>query len=106
MKQFPTKLTPNNKHIFPQINFNLLLEKWREKTCNYILSNDKSGLELCDENKNIIDKRIIECLRYELKHLGWNTSLAFNGTVLFIYNDDDKSEIDKYKLFLSEDIFE
>ena len=106
MKQFPTKLTPNNKHIFPQIKFNLLLEKWRKKSCNYILSNDKTGLELYDENKNIIDKRIIECLRFELQHLGWTTSLAFNGTVLFIYSDADKNEVEKYKLFLSEDVFE
>lgn len=106
MKQFPIKLTPNNRHIFPQMKFNLLLEKWREKTCNYILNNDKGGLELYDENNNIIDKRIIDCLRFELKNLGWLTTLAYNGTVLFIYSNDDKSEVDKYKLFLSEDIFE
>lgn len=102
MKQFPTKLIPKNTHLFPQMKFNTLLEKWREKTFNYILSNEKNGLDLCDEI-NTIDKRIIDCLRFELHNLGWKTKLAYNGTILFIY--EDEKEIEKYKHSLCEDVF-
>ena len=104
MKQFPIKLTPKNRHLFPQMEFNGLLEIWREKTYNYIIKNEKNGLDLCDENNNPVDKRIVDCLRLELTTLGWTTTLAYNGTILFIYND--KKEIEKYKHSLCEDIFE
>jgi predicted RNA-binding protein with PUA domain len=104
MKQFPLKLTPKNRHLFTQMKFNLLLENWREKILNYILNNQKDGLDLYDENNNIIDKRIIECLRFELKNLGWTTSLAYNGTIIFIYDKDN--EIQEYKHSLCEELFE
>ena len=39
------------------------------------------------------DKKIINCLRLELSCLGWKTQLGYNGTVLFIY--ENESEIDK-----------
>ena len=104
MKEFPKKLIPKNRHLFSQMNFNDLLEKWRLKVYNYIIKNEKNGFDLCDENNIPIDKRIIECLVFELSNLGWKTSLAYNGTLLFIY--EHESEIEKYKHSLSDEIFE
>ena len=105
MKEFPLKLNPKNCHLFPQMKFNIALENWRIKTFNYILNDQKNGLELYeDNNNNLIDNRIIDCIRFELKNLGWKTSLAYNGTVLFIYEKD--IEIEKYKNSLCEETFE
>jgi|694.fasta_scaffold113861_3 hypothetical protein len=101
MKQFPSNLKPNNRIVFPQMKFNLLLEQWRIKCMNYILKNEKNGFDLCDEN-NIIDKRIIDCLRLELSVLGWKTALAYNGTILFIY--ENENELEKYKYALCEEL--
>lgn len=103
MKQFPIKLTPKNSHLFPQMEFNRLLEQWREKTYNYIIKNEKNGLDLCDGNVPI-DKRIIDCIRLELSSLGWLTKLAYNGTILFIYSD--VNDIKKYEHSFCEDILE
>lgn len=104
MKEFPLKLTPKNRHLFSQMKFNKLLENWREKTVTYILSGEKIGLDLCDENNVPIDKRIVECLRFELKNLGWTTTLAYNSTILFIYDNND--EVEKHKYSLYEEVFE
>ena len=104
MKEFPQKLKPKYRHLFPQIEFNKLLENWREKTFNYILSNDKNVLDLCDKNNTPVDKRIINCLRLELSVLGWKTQLAYNGTLLFIY--ENEKEVENYKHVFSEDVFE
>jgi len=104
MKEFPLKLTPKNRHLFAQMKFNILLEHWRNKTLNYILNNQKNGLDLCDDNNQTLDKRIIDCLRFELKNLGWKTTLAYNGTIMFIY--DNENEIEEYKHSLCEDTFE
>ena len=103
MKNFPEKLQPKYRTLFTELNFNELLETWRKKIYKYILSNDRSGLDLCIDNKPI-DKKIIDCLRLELSSLGWKTQLAYNGTVLFIY--ENENEIEKYKHGLCEDIFE
>jgi hypothetical protein len=117
MKQFPTKLTPKNRHLFPQMKFNALLENWRQKTHDFILNNysnqnknnqkhknNMNGFDLCDENNVPLDKRIVDCLILELTQLGWTTTLAYNGTVLFIY--DSENEIEKYKYSLCDEIFE
>lgn len=96
MKEFPKKLKPQYRHLFPQIKFNDLLEEWRQKAYEYILTNERDGLALYkDEKYEIVDNRIVECLRLELSKLGWKTSLGYNGSVLFIY--DDESEIERYK---------
>jgi hypothetical protein len=103
MKKFPEKLKPKYRHLFTQLNFNEILENWRNKIYSYILSNDKNGLDICIDNKPI-DKKFVDCLRLELLTLGWNTKLGYNGTVLFIY--ENEIEIEKYKHILCEDIFE
>ena len=103
MKKFPEKLQPKYRTLFTELRFNELLENWRKKIYKYILSNDRSGLDVCVDNKPI-DKKIIDCLRLELSSLGWKTQLAYNGTVLFIY--ENENEIEKYKHGLCEDIFE
>jgi hypothetical protein len=101
MKEFPKKLKPQYRHLFPQIVFNELLEEWRKKVYQYILSNDKNGFDLCVDNKPL-DKRIIDCLRLELSTLGWKTSLGYNCTVMFIY--EDEKDIEKYKHVLCDDV--
>lgn len=103
MKNFPEKLQPKYRTLFTELSFNELLEDWRKKIYLYILSNDRSGLDVCVDNKPI-DKKIINCLRLELSCLGWKTQLGYNGTVLFIY--ENENEIQQYKDVLCEDIFE
>jgi hypothetical protein len=99
MKEFPNKLQPKYKHLFQQIKFNHELENWREKLFEYIVSGNKDGFDLTHNNKNI-DKRIINCLCFELNNLGWKTNLAFGSSVLFIYEND--SDIEKYKYSFDE----
>ena len=99
MKEFPNKLQPKYKHLFPQLKFNQELEHWREKVFEHIISENKDGFDLTYDNKNI-DKRIISCLCFELKNLGWKTNLAFGSSVLFIYEND--SEVEKYKYSFDE----
>jgi hypothetical protein len=103
MKNFPENLQPKYRTLFTELRFNELLENWRKKIYLYILSNDRSGLDIHIDNTQI-DKKIIDCLRLELSSLGWKTQLAYNGTVLFIY--ENENEIEKYKHGLCEDIFE
>lgn len=99
MKEFPNKLQPKYKHLFAQFNFNNELEYWRKKVFEYLISGNQNGFDLTHNNKNI-DKRIIECLCFELKNLGWKTNLAFGSTVLFIY--ETETDVEKYKYSFDE----
>jgi len=99
MREFPNKLQPKYKHLFPQIKFNDELDSWRKKVYEYLISGNKQGFDLTHNNKHI-DKRIIDCLCLELNKLGWKTNLAFAGTVLFIY--ENENDIEKYKYSLDE----
>ena len=104
MKEFPSNLTPKNCHLFSQMKFNIILENWREKIFQYLLNGEKNGVYLGDENNVQVDKRIADCLRLELVQLGWTTTLAYNNTILFIY--DNENEIEKYKYSLCEEVIE
>jgi len=99
MREFPNKLQPKYKHLFPQFKFNDELEFWRKKVYEYMISGKNEGFDLTHNNKNI-DKRIVDCLCLELNKLGWKTNLAFASTVLFIYENDN--DVEKYKYSFDE----
>ena len=104
MKEFPPELKPKYRHIFDEIAFSQQLEQWRKKVFAYIIHHETRGLSLTDENYVKIDSKILNVITQELTNLGWKTKLAFNGNVLFIF--DQEEEIENFKYAISDDIIE
>lgn len=105
MKEFPEALRPKYRHLFDEMAFTQQLENWRKKVFSYIINHETRGLTLTnDENYQKIDNRILNVITDELKQLGWKTKLAFNGTVLFIF--DQEEEIENFKYAISDEIID
>ena len=95
MKSFPSKLIPENRHLFDtEYKFNRELCKLREKIIDYMYSGDHKGFDLkssTDSNGQYeyktIDSKLVSSVCKELLELGWNTEIAYGETTLFIYKD-------------------
>ena len=102
MKKFPDKLNPNNLKLFKKYNKERQICYVRRYIYEKMLSDDFTIPDNCSidlQKLNIgdlgeihykIDPEIISRVQKELETLGWCTTLAYGGTVLFIYTKDDK----------------
>lgn len=104
MKEFPESLRPKYRHLFNELAFDQQLQDWRKKVYSYIINHETRGLTITDDNYAKIDNRILNAIIDELTQLGWKTKLAFNGSVLFIYEQEE--EIENYKYVISDEIIE
>lgn len=92
MKSFPTKLVPQNKNKFSEYRFNRELCYLRRKIVEYMYSGDEKGFDLTTplhnrmNNEYTINPLLIEKIRNELHSLGWETTLCYGNTVLYIYD--------------------
>jgi hypothetical protein len=104
MKEFPEKLKPKYRHLFDELAFTQQLEEWRKKVFSYIINHETRGLTLTNDNYQKIDNKILNVIIEELSQLGWKTKLAFNGTVLFIFEQEE--EIENFKYAISDEIID
>lgn len=104
MKDFPENLRPKYRHLFDQLAFDQQLQKWRQKVFSYIIHHETRGLTITDDNYQKIDSKVLSTIINELNELGWKTKLAFNGTVLFIFEQEE--EIENFKHVISDDIID
>ena len=95
MREFPSKLKPENKEIFPQLFYNRIKCYLRRDLYEHIIShkeNDYFSLDEFNLNhhvKNIdLVKQMIDELIPDLKKLGWKCKTSFGGTGLFIYSTE------------------
>lgn len=94
MKSFPTKLVPQNKNKFSDYRFNRELCYLRKKIVEYMYSGDEKGFDLTtpihnnttDNDYKTINSLLIEKIRNELHSLGWETTLCYGDTLLYIYD--------------------
>ena len=92
MKTFPRTLTPDNKDSFKAIVEDVWLSTMREHICRHILKGDENNFFDLDEftqthtKDTTITTKLSRVLIEELKALGWNCTVTFGGTGLFIYS--------------------
>jgi hypothetical protein len=112
MEKFPTDFVPSNLSEFKVFNKERQLYYLRRHIYESMLSVDFSIPDKCfvdlqkidigqvGEIYYKIDPEIIMTVQKELEALGWCTSTAYGGTILFIYTADRiPSEIVNAKLF-------
>jgi hypothetical protein len=100
MENFPPELNPDNIKSFKQLNTEYQFKYLRKYVTEKMLSKEFSIPDKCfiDLNKihsgelgeiNYgIDPQILVQIQNELEQLGWCTSSAYGGTILFIYTKD------------------
>jgi len=96
MNSFPIDIHVNNIKNFPDIQYNIAINSFRQEIYNTIIKR-KDETEFIDLdffqrkfcNKNISLKNIVEQLRNELHELGWKTKLSYGDTGLFIYSTEN-----------------
>ncbi len=98
MKNFPSRLTPNNIPSFESYYDKRLLCYLRRKIYEWMISPDfyennnrcfslqdlDSPIPISSDSKDDIDVII-----KELNSLGWKTRLAYGNSALFIYKEDE-----------------
>lgn len=112
MNNFPNYLVPENEGKFAEYNKKQQLCYLRKYVFEKMLSKEFSVPDKCLidlQNINIgnlgeinykIDDEIVMELQNELEKLGWVTSCAYGGTILFIYTADSiPKEIANAKFF-------
>lgn len=112
MENFPNTLTPNNLVNFKTFNKNHQLCYLRKYIFEKMLSDDFKIPDKCfidlqkldignlGEINYKIDEQIVIQIQNELENLGWCTSTAYGGTILFIYTKEQVPiEIVNAKLF-------
>ena len=95
MKEFPSRLKPENKDKFYIYRFERNLTYLRKQIYELVLfGNENSYFELDNfAHSNKISNKDIEkmcnSITEELKKLGWKTQTSFGGTGLFIYSTQE-----------------
>ena len=95
MKDFPTKLTPENLKNFSKYRKNRQICKLKQELYEFMLTNDfinnkNRGFELGEyANKNDIIEPVIQ----SLKSLGWEVEIALYNTYMFIYPPGEKPKM-------------
>lgn len=98
MKNFPSKLTPNNLPLFKSYYHKRLLCYLRRKIYEWMISpdfheNDNRCFSLQDFNSTLpissYPKDTIDTIIKELNALGWKTRLAYGNSALFIHKEDE-----------------
>lgn len=102
MKKFPELMTPDNISFINDAKTRRKLCYIRRYIYESILSENFSIPENCGINlQNIemghlaeptfkIDNKLIDIIVQELKQLGWEVTLTYGGTMLFVYTKDNK----------------
>ena len=95
MKEFPKKISVDNKSNFPDFLFNRNLAYLRREITENVLKGNEENyfdLEQFKTSFNLTIETItsmVETVRIELGDLGWNTKLSFGKTALFIYSTEE-----------------
>jgi len=107
MRVFPDQLRPENRGDFTDYRKRRLLAYLRRHILEYMLkpsfgqnteqTPDKSyGIDLTEANLGtfdrnyLIDQNLLTIICQELKELGWETSISYGGSMLFVYPPGDK----------------
>lgn len=97
MKKFPSKFSPKNKEKFPEIWHNRVKCYMRRDIFEHVLSHtedeyfslDMFDKKINDEKSDMkLVKEICEELIPEIRQTGWNCTLAFGGSGLFIHSTE------------------
>jgi hypothetical protein len=93
MREFSSKLKPENKGNFKTIFYDRMKCYLRRDLYEHILSHDENDyFSLDDFNKRVRDmemvKQMVSELVSELEELGWKCKTSFGGTGLFIYSTE------------------
>jgi hypothetical protein len=94
MKEFPKSLNVKYKDRFPEIHLNRMKCYLRKSLYEHIISHEEKDYFSLDEFnskfncKMEITQNILSQLIPELQKLGWNCTLSFGNTGLFIYNEN------------------
>ena len=97
MNSFPSHIHANNQASFQDINYERLLDLFRQEVYELLLKrkDDNEYIDLDSfaarhfNRKLTTVMKITEQVCSELKNLGWNTKLSFGDTGLFIYSTDN-----------------
>jgi hypothetical protein len=95
MRDFPTKLTPDNISKFKQFRTNRNICKLKQRIYEFLLSDDfinnkNRGFEIMNLG---FSKDEIKSVMESLNTLGWETQLGLHDTFLFIYPPNQKPKI-------------
>jgi hypothetical protein len=95
MKEFPSRLKPENKEKFSQYRYERSLAYMRKDIFELVLRGDENNYFELDNfarvhslKKNEME-RMSNTVMDELKKLGWNVKTSFGGTGLFVYSTDE-----------------
>lgn len=94
MKEFPDKLTPENKDIFCNYRYNRILAYLRKEITELILIGDENSyfeLDKFARNYKVEPNDMLSMTKTisgELESLGWKLKTSFGGTGLFIYSSE------------------
>lgn len=94
MRDFPSKLTPDNKNSFSDIFYDRMKCYLRRDIYEHVISHDEDDYFSLDNfNKKInnieLVKKMVHELIPELEQLGWKCKTSYGGTGLFIYSTDN-----------------
>lgn len=97
MNSFPSHIHANNQASFQDINYERLLDLFRQEVYELLLKrkDDNEYIDLDNfaarhfNRKLTTVMKISEQICSELNTIGWNTKLSFGDTGLFIYSTDN-----------------
>jgi hypothetical protein len=95
MKDFPTKLTPQNLPNFLEYKKNRSICKLKQIIYEFMLTpdfinNKNRGLELNEYSKL---EDVLNPVIESLKSLGWEVEIAFHNTYMFIYPPGERPKM-------------
>ncbi len=108
MNTFPTHLVPSNQDNFKHYLLQHKLSSLRLKIFEHMLTSMTNGFNLqtyADNSSNInivsekIDHDLVEIICQELKELGWETTLVYGNTMLFIFPPGKQPKLIKHNYF-------
>lgn len=94
MREFPSKLKPENKDSFKKVYYDRMKCYLRRDLYEHILSHNENDYFSLDKFNERVDdlelvKKMISELVRELEDLGWKCKTSFGGTGLFIYSTEN-----------------
>jgi hypothetical protein len=95
MKEFPSRLKPDNKDKFTQYRYDRNIAYMRKDIFELVLcGNENNYFELDNFSRahslNKVDlNKMRDTIMDELQNLGWNVKTSHGETSLFIYSTDD-----------------
>jgi hypothetical protein len=93
MKSFPETIHRDKKSDFKKINYERLIQLFRQLVYEHIIISDEENYVELDKfasTHKVSDEdfgKIVETIRDELHELKWKTEVTFGDTALFIYSD-------------------